>query len=105
MVTSRCTAARLALAAGSLHGASVVCVKRIGDGGVALTTGKALYFNKEALETFNWAGPCHTTTSHNSSNNGASIARHLQIHSQAGRWEGVFNFTWRQEGKERGKVI
>jgi len=35
-------AARLALAAGSLHGASVVCVIRMDAGNMAVIVGKAL---------------------------------------------------------------
>jgi len=42
VVTGRCMAARLALAAGSLHGASVVCVIRMDAGNMAVIVGKAL---------------------------------------------------------------
>jgi len=43
VVTGRCMAARLALAAGSLHGASVVCVIRMDAGNMAVIVGKALW--------------------------------------------------------------
>jgi len=62
MVTNRCTAARLALAVGSLQGPKIVCATRV-DGSsvvVAVTVDKALVsLTGELPRLFNWTDACH----------------------------------------------
>ena len=58
--TNRWTAARLALAVGSLHGATVVSGLRMGESNAGVTVGKALEgFTGEILEIFNCPVTCY----------------------------------------------